>query len=151
MKKLMMLLAGFLLCQTQIFAAGSKYIPGHIIVKYKNQAGKTFDYSNLSPSAAQMNTRRKVKRADRLFRNLDGYLKEGRMGNRILRKSMEELGVATSVSIGALTVQQATVTANDVLSAGDELMFRAKKEGKDRIVHETLGPPAARVANLRSV
>ncbi len=56
-----------------------------------------------------------------------------------LRTAMRELGVQTSVSIGALTVRAPAATANDVLTAGDELMFKAKRLGKDRVVHETLG------------
>jgi len=66
-----------------------------------------------------------------------------------LRAAMRELGVQTSVSIGALTVQSPTVTANDVLTAGDELMYRAKRQGKDRVVHEALLASGPRAAGAR--
>jgi diguanylate cyclase (GGDEF)-like protein len=56
-----------------------------------------------------------------------------------MRAALRDLGVETTVSIGALTVLSSPVNANDVLTAGDELMYRAKRQGKDRVVHETLG------------
>jgi len=66
-----------------------------------------------------------------------------------LRAAMRELGAQTSVSIGALTVQSATATANDVLTAGDELMYRAKRQGKDRVVHEALLASGPRAVGAR--
>ena len=66
-----------------------------------------------------------------------------------LREAMRGLHVETSASIGALIVRSPAVTADEVLSAGDELMFRAKKEGKDRVVHETLRAPGS--AALKAV
>lgn len=63
-----------------------------------------------------------------------------------LGEAMSDIGMPMTVSIGALTVRDASTSADAVLSASDDLMFRAKDLGKNRISHETLGAERASAA-----
>jgi diguanylate cyclase (GGDEF)-like protein len=45
---------------------------------------------------------------------------------------------AVSASIGIVSFDDTTATADDVLRRGDQAMYEAKRSGKDQVVHVTL-------------
>lgn len=59
-----------------------------------------------------------------------------------VRSVAERTGFPIAVSTGAVTFVRPPEDVNALLRAADELMYRAKNEGKDRIVQRLVGEPA---------
>jgi len=61
-----------------------------------------------------------------------------------VRNSVLVNGSAMTVSLGAVTCLEAPDTVDALLRSADELLYAAKRAGKDRSRHRVLGPPPSR-------
>ena len=68
---------------------------------------------------------------------------------RVLRQQMSDRGWEVTFSVGIASVTRMVGSIDDLLAYADQLMYRAKRDGKDRIICD--GAPVAADPPLRSV
>lgn len=60
----------------------------------------------------------------------------------LLQQDMEERGWPVTVSIGVVTFEQPLSTVDAMVQRADRLMYAAKQQGKNRVVHKVIAEPS---------
>ncbi|HEU5262802.1 MAG TPA: GGDEF domain-containing protein [Gemmatimonadales bacterium] len=63
---------------------------------------------------------------------------------RAIREMVQANGRAVTVSLGAVTCLEAPESVDALLRSADDLLYAAKRAGKNRARHQVLGPPPSR-------